>query len=70
MEREKFIKLVEEVLDALPTRFRKRIHNVTVLVEDLPPERLASRGLLNAGGVEPDRAENLVLGIFEGVPKL
>jgi predicted Zn-dependent protease with MMP-like domain len=27
MEREKFAKLVEEVLDALPPRFRKRIHN-------------------------------------------
>ena len=38
MEREKFVKLVEEALDALPTRFRKRIHNVTVLVEDLPLE--------------------------------
>jgi|SRR6266403_82756 predicted Zn-dependent protease with MMP-like domain len=69
MEREKFVKLVEEALDALPTRFRKRIHNVTVLVEDLPPRRLPRRGSRSAGGADPDGAENLVLGIFEGVPK-
>jgi predicted Zn-dependent protease with MMP-like domain len=69
MEREKFVKLVEEALDALPTRFRKRIHNVTVLVEDLPPRRLPRRGSRSAGGADPDGAENLVLGIFEGVPQ-
>jgi predicted Zn-dependent protease with MMP-like domain len=69
MEREKFVKLVEEALDALPTRFRKRIHDVTVLVEDLPPGRLRRRGSRNAGGADPGGAENLVLGIFEGVPK-
>jgi predicted Zn-dependent protease with MMP-like domain len=69
MEREKFVKLVEEALDALPTRFRKRIHNVTVLVEDLPPGRLPRRGSRSAGGADLDGAENLVLGIFEGVPK-
>ena len=69
MERAKFVKLVEEVLERLPTRFRKRIHNVTVLVEDLPPRRLPRRGSRSAGGADPDGAENLVLGIFEGVPK-
>ena len=69
MEREKFVKLVEEALDALPTRFRKRIHNVTVLVENLPPGPLPRRGSRSAGGADLDGAENLVLGIFEGVPK-
>lgn len=69
MEREKFVKLVEEALDALPARFRKRIHNVTVLVEDLPPERRVRRGSRNAAVVDADDAENFVLGIFEGVPK-
>jgi predicted Zn-dependent protease with MMP-like domain len=68
MEREKFVKLVEEALDGLPTRFRKRIHNVTVLVEDLPPERRLRGGSENAGIVDSDDAENLVLGVFEGVP--
>src|SRR6266436_1936978 len=68
MEREKFVKLVEEALDALPTKFRKRMHNVSVLVEDLPPEQLAQRGSRNAGVVDSDEPENLVLGVFEGVP--
>jgi predicted Zn-dependent protease with MMP-like domain len=68
MERDKFVKLVEEALDALPTRFRKQIHNFTVLVENLPPERLPHSGSRNAGVVDSDDAENLVLGVFEGVP--
>jgi len=68
MEREKFFKLVEEALDALPTKFRKRMHNVTVLVEDLPPKQLAQRGSRNAGTGDSGDAETLVLGVFEGVP--
>ena len=68
MEREKFVKLVEEALAALPTRFRKRIHNVAVLVENVPPGQLPRRGSRNAGIIDSDDAENLVLGVFEGVP--
>src|SRR5260370_21012373 len=68
MEREKFVKLVEDALEGLPTRFRKRINNVTVLVENVPPEQLPRRGSRNAGILDSDDAENLVLGIFEGVP--
>ena len=68
MEREKFVKLVEEALDALPRRFRKRIHNVSVLVEDVPPERMSPRGSRNAGIADTDDADSLVLGVFEGVP--
>ena len=68
MKREKFVKLVEEALDALPARFRKRMQNVSVLVEDLPPEQLAEGGSGNAGVVDWDEAEGLVLGVFEGVP--
>ena len=69
MEREKFVKLVEEALGTLPTRFRKRIHNVAVVVENVPPEQLPRRGPRNVGIIDWDDAENLVLGIFEGVPK-
>jgi predicted Zn-dependent protease with MMP-like domain len=68
MEREKFVKLVEEALGALPAKFRKRIHNVAVLVEDVPPKQLSRRGSRNAGIIDSDNAENLVLGVFEGVP--
>lgn len=56
MERERFVRLVGQVLDALPERFRERIHNLAVLVEDRPPRDLA-------------RSRNgLVLGVFQGVP--
>ena len=68
MKREKFVKLVEEALDALPARFRKRMQNVSVVVEDLPPEQLSQGGSSNAGVVDSDEAAVLVLGVFEGVP--
>jgi len=68
MEREKFVKLVEEALDSLPSRFRERIHNVAVLVENVPPEKLLRRGSRNIGIIDSDDAEKLVLGVFEGVP--
>jgi len=34
----------------------------------VPPEQLPRRGSRNAGTLDSDQAENLVLGIFEGVP--
>jgi predicted Zn-dependent protease with MMP-like domain len=58
MEHERFTKVVEEVLDSLPEEFRARIHNVAVLVEDLPPN-------------QPSRSSGrrrLLLGLFRGVP--
>jgi predicted Zn-dependent protease with MMP-like domain len=56
MERERFTKVIEDVLDSLPKEFRTRIRNVAVLVEDLPPNQSASR------------SGRLVMGIFHGVP--
>ena len=32
MKRDRFVELVEEALHALPARFRKRIHNLAILV--------------------------------------
>ena len=43
MPREDFTKVVEETLDSLPAEFRRRIRNVAVLVEDLPPRRTTLR---------------------------
>ncbi len=68
MEREKFFKLVEEALDALPPKFRKRMHNVSVSVEDLPTEQRPQRGSRNTGDVDSGDSQDLVLGVFEGVP--
>lgn len=56
MERARFVALVGQVLDALPERFRERIHNLAVLVEDLPPREIAGS------------RKGLVLGVFQGVP--
>jgi predicted Zn-dependent protease with MMP-like domain len=59
MERGEFIKVVEEVLDSLPVEFRKRIRNVAVLVESLPPGQCLTPS---------KRPMRLVLGLFHGVP--
>jgi predicted Zn-dependent protease with MMP-like domain len=60
MERKRFVKIVEEVLDSLPQQFRSRIHNVAVLVENFPPHRRSPK---------PRRSRRrLLLGLFHGVP--
>ncbi len=64
MQRERFIKLVGEVLDSLPERFRAHIHNVAVLVEDAPFESSQH----NTPRVPRQRPRTLVLGVFQGVP--
>ena len=57
MEREKFESLVTKALASLPRRFRERIENLAVLVEERPPRRRSSRA--SAG---------MLLGIYHGVP--
>lgn len=59
MSREQFAKLVEEVLDTLPQEFGSRIHNVAVLIEDLPQGQEPPR---------PGKPQLLRLGLFRGVP--
>lgn len=59
MEREAFASIMREVLDSLPEEFRTRIHNVAVLVEDLPPGQLSS---------SHGHRHKLLLGLFHGVP--
>jgi predicted Zn-dependent protease with MMP-like domain len=61
MERERFVRLVEEALDGLPGRFRKRIQNLAVLVEDRPAKVPSGKGARND-------ADDLVTGIYQGVP--
>jgi predicted Zn-dependent protease with MMP-like domain len=68
MDRESFAKIVEEVLGSLPTEFRKRIHNLTVLVEDQPPEGLSRKTRGSAQKPGSGKTDSLVLGIFQGVP--
>lgn len=67
MEQERFIQLVEEVLETLPQEFRERIHNLAIMVEDRPP--LPRRAKKNSPGKtmkgQPGR---LVLGVYQGRP--
>jgi predicted Zn-dependent protease with MMP-like domain len=51
-ERDRFVELVAEALDALPAWVQRALDNVEVLVDDLPPD-----------GVDPD-----TLGLYEGIP--
>jgi predicted Zn-dependent protease with MMP-like domain len=57
VEREQFENVVAEVLDSLPKEFRKRIRNVAVLVEDLPPHQDQNQ-----------RRGKLLLGLFHRIP--
>jgi predicted Zn-dependent protease with MMP-like domain len=59
MKREHFVKVVEEALDSLPQEFRRRIRNVAVLVEDVPP---------NQRPPKLGQQRQLLLGVFHGVP--
>ena len=68
MKRKKFVILVEEALDALPARFRKRMQNISVLVEDVPPIQRLHRGSPHSDAAGADDSDSLVLGVFEGVP--
>jgi predicted Zn-dependent protease with MMP-like domain len=60
MTREDFSKELGEVLDSLPQGFRRRVRNVAVLVEDLPPDHHASS--------KPGEPRRVILGLFHGVP--
>lgn len=55
MTRERFIRLVEESLARLPARFRGKIENLAIVVEDSPPQAEENR-------------DDLLMGTFEGVP--
>jgi len=55
-----FQQAVADALDSLPEEFRRRIENVAVLVEDLPPHPIPA---------EPGQPRRILLGLFHGVPR-
>ncbi len=59
MDRLSFEKLVEESLERLPKRFKGRLRNITVEVEDYP-----SRELLEDMGI----TSGTLFGLYQGVP--
>ena len=60
MKREHFVNVVEETLDSLPQEFRRRIRNVAVLVEDVPP---------NQPSPQSGQQRKLLLGVFMACPR-
>lgn len=64
MNRERFRHLVTESLDTLPFRYRARIENVAVVVEDLPAGQQDPGQILKSN----PRA-GLILGQFVGIPR-
>lgn len=60
MEREKFEKLVEEALSQIPSKFKRHLQNIAVIIEDRP-----SREVSRETGGSSFRS---VLGLYHGVP--
>jgi predicted Zn-dependent protease with MMP-like domain len=59
MDRSSFEILVQNSLEKLPRKFKKKLANISVVVEDLP-----SRELLNDMGIRAGK----LLGLYQGVP--
>ena len=71
MTRAQFNRLVEEALAALPAKFRARIKNVAIVVEDYPPEHVARPGPAlepPSGTASEEEGEGLLMGEFVGTP--
>jgi len=60
MEREAFERLVDEAMESLPSKFKKLIHNVAVIVEDFATTETRR----NVGA--PARDD--ILGLYHGIP--
>lgn len=60
MDREAFEKLVEEGFLLIPEKFRKRIQNVALLVEDEPSSEVRRQEGLSA--------DETLLGLYQGIP--
>ena len=60
MDTNQFEELVRSALDNIPQGIREQLENIDIIVEDVPkPDQL--------GGVKIDN-ENLLLGLYEGIP--
>jgi predicted Zn-dependent protease with MMP-like domain len=60
MTRERFERLVQDALASIPSRFRKAIHNVVIVVEDEP-----SPEVLQEMEIEPP---DTLFGLYQGTP--
>ena len=62
MNREEFEKLVDEGFLAVPEKFRKRMKNVAILVEDEPSEEVRKQEGLSD--------EETLFGYYQGIPEI
>jgi predicted Zn-dependent protease with MMP-like domain len=60
MTRDAFLRLVDDALASIPSRFRDALINIAIVVEDEP-----TAGQLASAGVEPP---DTLLGLYEGIP--
>ena len=60
MKMEEFEKLVEKAISDLPAKFKKRMQNVAVVVEDEPSMEILQKMGLNS--------KQTLLGLYQGVP--
>ena len=60
MQREEFDELVERVYRRIPARFRSRMQNIAVVIEDEPSPRQLAMARVPRGGT--------LLGLYEGRP--
>jgi len=60
MDKKEFEKLVDEALESLPKDFKKRLENITVIVEDKP-----SREVMRKMGIP---SGHVIFGLYHGVP--
>ncbi len=60
MDRETFLRRVDDALASIPPRFREALINVAIVVEDNPSEvQLAEAGI---------EAPDTLMGLYEGIP--
>jgi predicted Zn-dependent protease with MMP-like domain len=59
MDRPSFEKLVTKSLQRLPGKFRKRLHNLVIDIEDQPPQTLLDDMGISSG---------TLFGLYQGVP--
>ncbi len=61
MDREKFEQLVREGIEAIPSRFLKKLDNVDIIIEDEPTEEQMKKLKLGKGAK--------LFGLYQGVPQ-
>lgn len=60
VSKEKFEKWVVEAIDSVPKKFKERIHNLAIFLEDYPSREQLQKARLG------ERKDTVLLGLYEG----